>query len=182
MQNLVKYVASVLNVKIDNPLTVTDIEFELRQIEDLVAYREYIRDNFDKIEYKTGFQLFIILTNRYKDMQEMAKLPHDVANSFSKELARKVEESRIFLKNELEVGNDRPFSGLIRDGERFFTIKELTALAELGTARYLVELAEQNRLEDELVKLFLNKYKQKAKYEALSDNQKKVKALIGGVK
>jgi len=64
MQNLVKYVASVLNVKIDNPLTVTDIEFELRQIEDLVAYREYIRDNFDKIEYKTGFQLFIILTKQ----------------------------------------------------------------------------------------------------------------------
>jgi len=58
----------------------------------------------------------------------------------------------------------------------------LTALAELGSSGYLIELAEQNRLEDELVKLFLNKYKQKAKYEALSDNQKKVKALIGGVK
>lgn len=180
MLNLLKYVADVLNIKTDNPLTIEDMKFELQQIEDLVVYREYIRDNFSSVEYATGFQKFIILTNKFKKLQEESKIPMDIANSFSVELARKVETARVFLKNELEVGNDRPFSKLKQDGEKFFTMKELTALSELGTARYLVELSEQNRLKDELVKLFISKYTKKAKYESLTDGQKKVKALVGG--
>lgn len=180
MQNLINYVSSVLNIKIDNPLVIADMELELHKIDNLVAYREYIRENFNKIEYKTGFQLFIILTNQYQSIEEMASLPHDLANSFSKELANKVEEARVFLKNELEVGNDKPFSKLTRSGEKFFNPKELKALSELGSAVYLVALAEERRLEDELVKLFLNKYKQKAKYESLTDGQKRIQAVIGG--
>ena len=115
-------------------------------------------------------------------MQEMSKIPMDLANGFSKSLAYKVEEARVFLKNELEVGNDRPFSRLVISGEKFFTVKELTALAELGTARYLIELAEQNILEDKLAELFVKKYREKAKYEALSTGEQRVTALIGGAK
>ena len=178
MQNLINYVASILNIKIDNPLVITDMEHELQQIEDLAAYREYIRDNFSTVEYATGFQKFIILTNQYKSMQEMANIPMDVASSFSKTLADKVEEARVFLKNELEVGNDKPFSRLKQEGESYFTDKELAALAELGTARYLVELAELKELEDKLIELFVKKYRQKAKYDSLTAGEKKIKGLL----
>jgi len=74
------------------------------------------------------------------------------------------------------------FSMLKVDGEKFFTEKELKALQGIGSVIYIIESSRQNTLEDQLIDLFLGKYIAKSKYTALTDNQKRVKELTGGMR
>lgn len=151
----------------------------LHGIKDVEAFLEYCRDTKESIQFATKPERLDILATKYKKLQANAELPHELAVSFSSALIEKVEKARTYLKNELEVGNSTPFGRLKIDGEKYFTKKELNALASLGTARYIIELSEQNRLGEELTKLFMSKFAIKKKYDLLSDNQKKVQALIG---
>lgn len=171
--------ANITGLDINNAQHSVAIDEAMYSIEDLEAFLEYCRDFKDSIEYATKTEKLDTLATRYKKLQTNAKLPHDTAEKSSYLLAEKVEKARVFLKNELEVGNDKPFSRLKLDGYNYFTEKELDALSAIGSARYLVELAEQNKLQDELIKLFLSKYVTAKKYNALTGNQKKVKALMG---
>ena len=178
MQNLVNYVGSLLNIKIDNPLIIEDMKQELLKVKNLVTYREYIRDNLNHVdmEFKTGFQKFIVLTNKYLKMEESVTLPHDTAKAFSKQLSHKVKQTRNIVEEKNIV-----FSMLRIDGEKFFTEKELKALQGIGSIVYIIESSRNGTLEDELVDLFLGKYIAKSKYTALTDNQKRVKQLVGRV-
>jgi len=180
MQNLINYTASILNIKIDNPLIIEDMKQELQKVENLVEYREYIRENIKNIDldYQTGFQKFIILTNKYLNEQEQMKLPNELAQNFSKQLTHKVEQARTFIKNQIELGNEKPFSSLVVDGHKFFTDKELKALLGLGRSSVIVELSEQHKLTDNLITLFLGKFIAKSKHASLTDNQTRVKHLL----
>ena len=182
MQLLIEYLTEVLNIKSDNEFVIKDIMTELQKVDDIVAYRKYVRDNIKNIDlaYLTGFQKFIQLTNQYIKQQEETKLPHDTAKSFSENLTKKVYQARTFIKNQLDICNERPFSTLAVDGKKFFNDKELRALAELGSPYLIIELSQNDELEDSLIRLFLNKYIAKSKYKQLGENQKKVLKLIGG--
>ncbi len=175
MKNLVNYIGSLLNIKIDNPLIIEDMKQELNKISDLVSYREYIRDNLKHpdVDFSTGFQKFIILTNKYLKMEESVTLPHDTAKSFSKQLAHKVKQTRNIVEEKNIV-----FSMLRIDGEKFFTDKELKALQGIGSIIYIIESSRQNTLEEQLIDLFLGKYIAKSKYTALTDNQKKIQEMV----
>ena len=179
MKNLVNYVGSLLNIKIDNPLIIEDMKQELLKVKNLVTYREYIRDNLNHVdmEFKTGFQKFIVLTNKYLKQQQDLALPHDTARSFSKQLSHKVKQTRNIVEEKNIV-----FSMLRIDGEKFFTEKELKALQGIGSIVYIIESSRNGTLENELVDLFLGKYISKSKYTSLTSNQKRVSALIGEMK
>ena len=71
MQELIKYIGDILNIKTDSVYTIQDMTEELSKIKDIVAYRSYIKDNLASIEvdYKTGFQKFIILTKEYLSLE-----------------------------------------------------------------------------------------------------------------
>lgn len=173
--------ANITGLDINNAQHSVAVDEALHGIEDTEAFLEYCRDKKEGITFSAKPERLDTLATRYKKLQAAAKLPTDLADSFSTVLCEKVESCRVYIKNEIEVGNDRPFSRLRTDGVPFFTLKELKALAELGSPSHIIALAEENTLKDELVKLFISKFAIKSKYELLSDNQKKVHALAQGV-
>lgn len=173
-------IANLIGLDINNAQHSVAIDEALIGIDDTESFYEYMRDKKDGIEYATKPEKLISLSHSYKKLQNEALLPHTTAKNFSVQLSEKVESARVFLKNEIEIGNDKPFSRLKVDGDSYFTEKELAALSEIGTSRYLIELAERDELRNKLIDLFLSKFQAKAKYETLTNNQKKVKALIGG--
>lgn len=172
--------ANIIGLDINNAQHSVAIDEAMYGVDDLEAFLEYCRDKKEGISFATKPERLDTLSTNYKKLQSDAKLPHGIGKESSSLLAKKVEDARVFLKNELEVGNDRPFSRLRIDGESYFTKKELDALASIGSARYLIELSEQNKLQEELLKTFMSKYVMVKKYNSLSDNQKKVIAISGG--
>jgi len=171
--------ANVMGMDMDKAQHGVGIVDALTGIEDQEAFIEFCRDKKDGIEYSNRVEKLDTLAQRYKKLQVEAKLPHNTAHTFSSNLANKVLTARSFIKNEINIGNAKPFSSIVLDGEKYFTDKETKALSELGSSNYLIELSEQNILSDKLTELFLSKYIAKAKYESLTQGQKKVQALIG---
>jgi len=139
-----------------------------------------VRDKKEAIEYATKTEKLDTLATMYKKLQANAKLPHETATNFSKQLTHKVEQSRTFVKNQIELGNERPFSSLVVDGHSYFSEKELKALSIIGRSSVIVELSEQHKLEDKLIQLFLSKHISKSKYTSLTGTR--VKRLLENVK
>ncbi len=75
MHELIKYIGDILNIKTESVYTIQDMTEELSQIKDIGAYRSYIKDNLAEIEYKTGFQKFLILTQNYLQLEYLAINP-----------------------------------------------------------------------------------------------------------
>jgi len=152
----------------------------LHGIEDTEAFYQFLEDKKNGIEYETKPERLLTLSRMYKRLQANAKLPHETAMNFSKQLTLKVEQARTHIKNQIELGNEKPFSttGNPNGEGKFFTDKEIKALSGLGSSRAIVELCEQHKLEDNLMQLFLGRYVAKSKYEALTSNQTKVKHLL----
>ena len=125
MQELIKYIADILNIKTESVYTVQDMTEELTKIKDIAAYRSFIRDHINSIDvdYKTGFQKFILLTQKYIEMENDAMYKLE-AVQFAKTLLGKVKATREKVETE-----NIAFS-MINDsnGVQFFTEKELNAL------------------------------------------------------
>lgn len=170
--------ANANGLDISNAQHSVAIDEALFGIEDTNAFLEFCVDKKDAITYSTKPERLMTLSTMYKKLQSLAKIPIGTASDFSTVLVAKVENARVFLKNELEVGNDKPFSRLIVDGHKYFKEYEIKALSALGSPRYLIELSEEHRLKEELVKLFIKEYTQKKSYEALTTNQKKMQKLL----
>jgi len=157
----------------------------LHGIDNTEAFYQFLSDEKDSI---TTYgkdekpERLMTLSRMYKKLQEKAKLPNETAMNFSKQLTHKVEQARTYIKNQIEQGNERPFSSLVVDGHKFFTDKELKALSGLGRSSVIIELSEQHKLEDSLTELFLSKYIAKSKYESLTSGQQRMDRLVGGMR
>jgi len=171
-------IANLMGLSLDSAQHSVAIDETLIGIEDTEAFYQFLSDKKNGIEYETKPERLLTLARMYKRLQEKAKLPHETAMNFSKQLTHKVEQARIYIKNQIEQGNKRPFSSLTVDGHKFFTDKEIKALSGLGRSSVIIELSEQHKLEESLTELFLSKYVAKSKYEALIDGQKQIKLLI----
>ena len=108
----------------------------------------------------------------------------EIDTFFIKKLSQKVSDARITIKNAMSKGVAYPFRALtLKDTkERFFTDKELRALASLGTATYINRLCEDNRLEDELLKLFVYRSLGMQGKAELPNNAQKVMKMLGAKK
>jgi len=174
--------ANATGLDIANAQHSVAIAEALHGIEDQNAFLDFC------VEKKDGITTYgkaekperlMTLARRYKKLQEQVKLPHDTANTFSNNLTNKVSQVRLSIKNAYEAGNSRPFSTLKVNGEKFFTDKELTALATLGSITYIIELSETNEIKTKLIDLFMQSHINKTKYAALTDGQRKMQKLIG---
>ena len=154
----------------------------IHSIEDTEAFYEFLSDKKNGIEYETKAERLMTLARMYKRLQDQANLPNELAMNFSTQLMHKVEQARVHIKNQIELGNERPFSSLAVDGHKYFTDKEITALSGLGSSSVIVELSEQHKLKDNLIQFFLGKFIKKSKCEALSDGQRKIKRLVEGMR
>lgn len=166
--------------------------FHCQGIQDIDAFYEYCMQKKDMIEYQTKKERFVTLSRQYKKLEKDVRLTgvKNKANEFTSNIVKKVGECRIFIKNkrdEQEFKEEERTFGFSnvpkKGGGTYFDIEELNALAALkvGTET-IIELFEQDKLKDYLFDLYIDKFKAKANYNALSDGEKKVKALIGGLK
>ncbi len=149
MQELIKYIADILNIKTESAYTIQDMTDELSKIKDIVAYRSYIKDNLDKIDYKTGFQKFIILTRDYLLLEYVALNP-EIAG-MSSTLTQKVQKDIwgvMYDKRELWTHWRESFH-VTSYG---FTEEQEEILKKIGTTKEINRINDDGRLDSEIVK------------------------------
>ena len=155
MQELIKYVSDILNIKTESVYTIQDMTEELNKIQDIVAYRSYIKDNIYNIEFKSGYQKFIILTKKYI-MLEYSALNieiSDKANILSDKV-RDISSEVIKDKRDFWSTGGRWFGGNWQDfGGYDFTNEELSTLKKIGSTKEILKLNEDNMLTYEINKL-----------------------------
>lgn len=145
MRELIEYLMAILNIKTDSSFVVLDMQNELKDIQDIPAYQKYIRSNINYLgmEYMTGFQKFIKLTEMYKrkenELLNKGRLEgsRDTAQKIAgkvKTVATMVEDNYIEFKN-------------IKD---HFTPWELKELSKIGDAQKCVRLQKSVSGSDEL--------------------------------
>lgn len=163
MQNLLKYVSDILNIKTDSPYTIADMQEELESIRDITAYRHYIRDNIDHFDadYKTGFQKFIVLTRKYRALEYDATDGIEI-NRRAKELTAKVAACRTYIAD-----TNGAFSTVKKtDGEYLFDADDIRIMRASGSAMYIIEASRCNTLEEQFRRV-LKKEIQAKPYEQL---------------
>lgn len=159
MQELIKYIGDILNIKTDSVYTIQDMTEELEKVQDIVAYRSYIKDNLDKIDYKTGFQKFILLTQKYLRLEYVAMNPHK--GDYAEDICR--------LANR-EIIYGRVYNNL-SDADR-------GALMAIGDYSYIQELIDKNILYDEIVKIQMES-EDTPTYKELPNRLKEMTKKIG---
>ncbi len=169
--------ANVMGLDIKNAQHSVAIDEALFGIEDPEAFLEFCRQQKEGIEYQTKTERLDTLATRYRKNIEDAKIPHDTANKFSDNLAEKVHIAKSFIKNQIELGNPRPFSTLRVDGKPYFTQKELTALTKLGSISYLMHLADTSELKQKLRDLFIARHTKRAQIARYDKNEKATKQI-----
>jgi len=145
MRDLIEYLMAILNVKTDSSFVVLDMQNELQDITDIADYQKFIRKNINYLgmEYMTGFQKFIKLTEMYKRQytekhnQERLLGSQDTA----RKLAVKVKSVASTIEN-----NDIEFKN-IKD---FFTAWEIKELNKIGNAMKCIRLQKSVSGSDEL--------------------------------
>lgn len=66
---LALHFAQILNISIDDDITILDIESELNNIDDLVELRKFIKEkfNYERFKYLTGYQKFLALVKEFRE-------------------------------------------------------------------------------------------------------------------
>ncbi len=179
MQNeMVKYIAGILNIKIDTKLIVADMTAELSKVKNLANYRAFIRENLKSadVEYQTGFQKFITLTDKYLGIEEDQELSgiYDRGEAYAKAIAAKVKQVRTLVAD-ANCG----FRDIKLEGALFFEIKELSSLAAVGSTQGVIEFSKTHRLAGEIYKNEIKKIKQSRKPKQIAAKTQK---LLEGMK
>ena len=177
MRELIEYLMAILNIKTDSSFVVRDMQSELQGVQDILAYQKYIRSNINYLgmEYMTGFQKFIKLTEMYKRKENEALNQKRLGKSrnTARLLSDKVKTvASIIEDNNIEFKN-------IKD---HFTSWELGELEKIGDAAKCVRLQKSvsggdelyDRLKDQLETIVLN--------PTLENKQKSVKKIDCKVK
>ncbi len=187
MQNLIEYIIDLLNVKTNSIYTVADMETELTKIDDFGKYRNYLRNNLKHVDvdFQSGFQKFIILTEKYLATQENAKLPHKTANTFTDKIIHKISQTKVQLKNAIERCEPFPLSrAMVKiDGEakKLFEDSEINALCSLKVnSNVIIEMYELGTLKDNLMKTYMKHHLENINNKALNDGQKEVLKIANG--
>ncbi len=174
MQNeMVKYIAGILNVKIDSEMIIADMATEISKVRDMSQYRAYLRENLKStdVEYQTGFQKFIILTDKYLGIEEDQELSgiYDRGEAYAKAIAAKVKQVRTLVAD-ANCG----FRDIKLEGALFFEIKELESLAAVGSTQGVIELSKTHRLAGEIYKNEIKKIKQSRKPKQIAAKTQKL--------
>ena len=154
MHELIKYISDILNIKTDSVYTIQDMTEELSNIKDIAAYRAYVKDNIDKIDYKTGFQKFIILTRDYLLLEYVALNPRIAGMSLR--LTQKVQKTIwgvMYDNRELWTTWIEKHHELMPQKMSYnFTEEEEEVLKKIGTTKEINRINDDGRLESEIIK------------------------------
>lgn len=146
MHELIKYIGDILNIKTDSVYTIQDMTEELSKIKDLGAYRSFIKDNLNSItvDYKTGFQKFILLTQEYLALEYLAINPDKERMAIST------------ANTAFRIITNGKYNGLsnIKDGG--YEPEEKKLLSSIGSPMYIQELLDNDTLKSAIVKKIMD--------------------------
>lgn len=151
MNELIKYTAEILNIKTNSKLVVFDMQSELQGITDIADYQKFIRSNINYLgmEYMTGFQKFIKLTEMYKRQYTEKTNQGRIGKGIdtAQKLANKIKE----VSSHVEDNNDLTFINFSTDGKCYFTDFEIKQLKKIGSLNKCVRLQKSISGEDALL-------------------------------
>jgi hypothetical protein len=139
----VEYIATFLNLQINNKLVLKDI-FE---IEKKTKFIEFMRKNINHTNLSYLSSLAKLAELKKMFMQEQNRNRVEAANTAASQLENKFELVKTALKNELHAGKRPQLENILVYGKPYFTafeIKELKKISE--DVGYLVRMSDAHML------------------------------------
>ena len=167
--------ANVLGMDIDNSQDQIGILDALNSVSSPDDFIEWMRQHRDTVDYSNRREKLTILHTKYKNTID--DIPISLLQAFSKEIADKFKTAiQILRDNEEYLSID--LSKLKADEVQYFTNKEIELMESVGGLNRLINLFELNSLYDALYSASVKKTIEAKKYNALTDNQKRVNKMI----
>lgn len=154
-----------------------------KEIRDIGAFIGFCDDKKEGIIARASEKLRI-LSKKFKELEEAERLKDDrfKGEAWTAAIIKKVDQVRIILKNARSNGKDVGFRNMTEDGKPAFTVKQLLALATIGSTDYIIHRCETGELQKDLMRSYMDKFKKKAAYKSLGANAQKVMLLASSVK
>lgn len=183
---LTLYFANLLNISIDDELSMMDMEDELNTIGDLVGFRKFVKDrfNYTAYQYMTGYQKFIALAKDFRKDNE-PKLDQETemkVYNYTTRLLSKITNFAFALNFEIqEKGYDLKAIKMDKTFEKVLNEKDIEVCKIIGfNAIYDLAIRNIPKLETELEKTITQKTLI-AKYPQLANQNKKSFEGIGTI-
>ena len=178
--NLAKYFAQLLNISVDDDLSMMDMVEELNSIENLADFRIFVKEkfNYERFRYLTGYQKFIALVNEYKKENgpKLDEVTQDKADNFAAKLYKKTIDCFDEVNFLIQEGNDirnKKVSDFI--GKEFMSEpREVKVLEKIGKREVLLNLCNHNKVElEEKIKNIVHRLALEKAYPHLAIENKK---------
>lgn len=144
--DIIQYLGNLLNIDVTGKLTVMDMIDDLSSIQDLAAFRIFVKEkfNYERFRFLTGYQKFNALVNEFKK-ENKPTLDDEMiskANSYSSELFLKLtnilDEVNFELQTKGKTIEDLNFmQTLSRNG---FAKHQINVISQLGSKKELMNL------------------------------------------
>lgn len=155
MDKYIKYIATVLNLDLDEMQAIRMAE-KLKELgSGVVEFREFVEHNFSKVTYATGYQRFLILLRNFNEQRRDDSTLDGAAYSlFCKTKEFLAGLNAALLRNEVPSINDDGVTAAIY---RHFTEDEMVMLAKIGNRDVLMQ--HWRHSPSELERLIIKAYK-----------------------
>lgn len=162
-EQIIDYIVEIVGVNTTNKLVYNDAIQELSKLKDIVAFRDFAKNEIKNPSYtkfSNGYQKLIRIVDKFNESQN--KLDNKEIESIIKycdKLFKKTTEVFDFLFWESQNPNFDIFSdkttNFIRDS---FSDKDLQVLREIGDRKYIMQLCNRNKtiLEDNINRIVHN--------------------------
>ena len=176
------FISQLLNISIEDEIMVNDIENTLREIVDIPAFIEFVKERFDysAYEFKTGYQKFVALARDFKK-EHKPKLDDETemkVYNYTTRLLSKITNFAFALNFEIqEKGYDLKAIKMDKTFEKVLNEKDIEVCKIIGFDN-IYKLANYNipKLEAELEKAITQKALY-AKYPQLANNKKEFEGM-----
>ena len=176
------FISQLLNISIEDETIVIDIENTLREIADIPAFIEFVKERFDysAYEFKTGYQKFVALAKDFKK-EHKPKLDDETemkVYNYTTRLLSKITNFAFALNFEIqEKGYDLKAIKMDKTFEKVLNEKDIEVCKIIGFDN-IYKLANCNipKLEAELEKAITQKALI-AKYPQLANNKQSFEGM-----
>ena len=176
------FISQLLNISIEDETIVIDIENTLREIVDIPAFIEFVKDrfNYNAYQFMTGYQKFIALAKDFRKDNE-PKLDQETemkVYNYTTRLLSKITNFAFALNFEVqEKGYDLKAIKMDKTFEKVLNEKDIEVCKIIGFDN-IYKLANRNipKLEAELEKAITQKALI-SKYPQLANNKKEFEGM-----
>ena len=122
-------------------------------------FYDFCASQKDGIEFQAKTEKLLTLSRRYRKIEEEQSLPKESAKTFAARLTRKFGAAKTTVKNAYDDGKPAPISNLYSGGAKYFTDKEISALASIGSTWQIINAYETGRMEAEIEAKYISNAK-----------------------